>query len=332
MSGIAISHIERMERLLRSEELDRPPVSAWRHFYGQEWSAENLASAMLNFQREYDWDFMKINPRAAYYVEDWGCRFGRPADDRTKPSLISGAVAVPDDWLKIKELDILSGAFGEQLRAVKLIGDSLNGTLDYVQTVFSPLSIAADLVGSDELFGRLLEERTNLEVALEAISRTLVRYVKELLRLGVSGIFFATTEWGTRDRISEEEYLEFGRPFDLLVLEAAAAAKFNIVHVCKQNNLLPMFKDYPCRFLSWNKHEPGNLDFAQAKYIFSQAFIGGIDQNGALLNSDPAEIDRQYRRASLEAEGHPLVIAPGCAMKVFTPSENIRALRDCVGD
>lgn len=246
--------------------------------------------------------------------------------------MISGAVAAPADWLKIKELDPCSGAFGEQLKAVKLIGEGLNGTLEYVQTVFSPLSIAADLVGSDDLFAELLESRTNLEPALEAITRTLVRYVTELLGIGVSGIFFATTEWGTRDRISEEDYLEFGRPYDLRVLEAAAGAKFNIVHVCKQNNLLPLFKNYPCQFLSWNKHEPGNLDFAQAKNIFSMAFIGGIDQNGAMLDSDPAQIDRQFRQALAEADGHPLVIAPGCAMKATTPEENIRALRACVGD
>jgi len=332
MGGAAITHIERLKRLLEYKEVDRPPVSAWRHFYRQERSAENLASAMLNFQREYDWDFMKINPRASYYVEDWGCRFTESTDDRTKPKMISGAVADPADWLKIKELDPCSGSFGEQLKAVKLIGDGLNGTLDYVQTVFSPLSIAADLVGSDDLFAELLEDRTNLEPALEAITRTLVRYVSELLKIGVSGIFFATTEWGTRDRISEEEYLEFGRPYDLRVLESAIGAKFNIVHVCKQNNLLPLFKNYPCRFLSWNKHEQGNLDFAQAKNIFSKAFIGGIDQNGAMLDADPAEISSQFRQALAEADGHPLVIAPGCAMKVTTPEENIRALRACVGD
>ena len=52
--------------------MDRPPVSMWRHFYAEETAADTLAEAMLGFQREYDWDFMKVNPRASYHAEDWG--------------------------------------------------------------------------------------------------------------------------------------------------------------------------------------------------------------------------------------------------------------------
>ena len=59
-----MTHQERVTAALRSEEVDRPAVSMWRHFYGQETTAEGLAQAMLAFQRRYDWDFMKVNPRA----------------------------------------------------------------------------------------------------------------------------------------------------------------------------------------------------------------------------------------------------------------------------
>lgn len=330
MSATKLSHKERVERLLEGKEIDRAPVSAWRHFYNREDSADNLAAAMLDFQKKFNWDFMKINPRASYYVEDWGCRFSRPATEFEKPQVLNTAVSDSSDWLKIKKLDIQNGAYGEQLKAVDMIIKALDHSLDCVQTVFSPLSIAADLTGSDTIFAELLSNRTNLESALQAISDTVTDYVDRLLKIGVSGIFFATTEWGTRDRITEEEYLEFGRPFDMKVMEAARRAKFNIVHVCKQNNLLPLFKHYPCQLLSWNKHEPGNLDFGQAKSIFSQAFLGGVDQIDTLQYGNAADIIRQCKDAMIEADGHPLIIAPGCALKVTTPLDNIRALRDSV--
>ena len=67
-----MTHRVRVTAALRGEDVDRPPVSMWRHFYEAETSAEGLAEAMLGFQRSYDWDFMKVNPRASYHAERWG--------------------------------------------------------------------------------------------------------------------------------------------------------------------------------------------------------------------------------------------------------------------
>ena len=67
-----MTHWERVRGALQGQALDRPPLSMWRHFYRQETSAQGLADAMLGFQRRFDWDFMKVNPRASYHAEDWG--------------------------------------------------------------------------------------------------------------------------------------------------------------------------------------------------------------------------------------------------------------------
>ena len=57
-----MSHRERVMAALRDEEVDRPPVSMWRHFFDDEVTAEGMAQAMLAFQQRFDWDFMKVNP------------------------------------------------------------------------------------------------------------------------------------------------------------------------------------------------------------------------------------------------------------------------------
>jgi uroporphyrinogen decarboxylase len=66
---------ERVRAALQGKPVDRPPISFWRHFFDKETSAAGLAEAMLDFQCTYDWDFMKVNPRACYHAEPWGCRF-----------------------------------------------------------------------------------------------------------------------------------------------------------------------------------------------------------------------------------------------------------------
>ena len=64
----------RIEAALTNGPIDRPPVTLWRHFFECERSAEDLAGAMLAFHKKYDWDWMKVNPRASYHVEGWELR------------------------------------------------------------------------------------------------------------------------------------------------------------------------------------------------------------------------------------------------------------------
>ena len=85
-----LNHKERMDRYLNGKEIDRPAVSAWRHFYNKENTKDDLVKSMLEFQKMYDWDFMKINSRASYHVEDWGVRFHFSEDPLKKPVAAKG--------------------------------------------------------------------------------------------------------------------------------------------------------------------------------------------------------------------------------------------------
>ncbi len=114
-----LGHKERVKRVLEGREVDRPLVSAWRHFYNKENTASDLVESMLGFQRKYDWDFIKINSRASYHVEDWGVRFRYSDNPMVKPLPDIFPVAEKSDWEKIKSLDWRSGSLGEVLGAGK---------------------------------------------------------------------------------------------------------------------------------------------------------------------------------------------------------------------
>ena len=67
---------ERLEAVLNGEKADRVPVSAWRHFLEDEHSgAERFANKMLDFQNTYDWDYIKLQPRASSFCEAWGQKY-----------------------------------------------------------------------------------------------------------------------------------------------------------------------------------------------------------------------------------------------------------------
>ena len=63
---------ERVAAALAGAPVDRTPVSTWRHFIDREQNVADLSAAMLEYHRTYDWDFVKINPRATYFAEAWG--------------------------------------------------------------------------------------------------------------------------------------------------------------------------------------------------------------------------------------------------------------------
>lgn len=325
--GKKLSGKERIDRILKGEEIDRPAVSAWRHFYDRENNKEDLVKSMIEYQAEYDWDFIKINSRASYHVEDWGVKLRFSDDPLTKPVAKSFPVKTKSDWSRIRSLDYRSGVLGEVLSAGNDILKSVNSRIYCVPTIFSPLSIAADMVENDDKFVSLLNEAPGqLHGALEAITETFRGYVAEFINIGMAGIFFATTEWATRDRLTEDQYLEFGRPYDLRVLGAASGGFFNIAHICKTNNMLPLFRDYPTPILSWNPFESGNLSLSQAAQISDKIFMTGIDQKSVLRDGSPEVIAEQVDNSLREVPFGKLIVAPGCAVKIDTPNENTSAL------
>jgi len=321
---------ERVQAALRGASVDRPPISFWRHFFEKETSAQGLAEAMLGFQRQYDWDFMKVNPRACYHAEPWGCRFQFSGQPYIEPKLVEPAVKTAEDWRKIKPLPPTAGALGEQLEALRLIKEELQGEVPFVETVFTPLSVAGRLVGSDEVMvEHLRQSPERVHEALDAITITFAGFAKACLEVGADGLFFATTGWATYDRLTDEQYAEFGRPYDVRVLQAVESAPLNILHVCRSRNMLWKLVDYQAHAINWATTDPSNPTLGEVWQRSHRAVIGGIDHVGTLRHDTPDAV-KALVNAAVEQAGEGLFIGPGCSISPQTPEANLRAARAAV--
>src|SRR5438094_3513650 len=103
--GTAPLHLPKKARVdaaVRGQPVDRPPVSLWRHFYECEDTAEGLAGAMLAWHRKYDWDWMKINPRASYHVEGWGVKLRFSGEPLIKPVVLDVPIKQTRDWATLR--------------------------------------------------------------------------------------------------------------------------------------------------------------------------------------------------------------------------------------
>ena len=324
----SMNHRERVLACLAGNDVDRPPVSMWRHFYAEETAPDTLAEAMLGFQREYDWDFMKVNPRASYHAEDWGLAMRTGGDGSPQP--VSWPVGEPGDWTRLEVLDPSTGVLGEQLEALRLIAKGLDGQVPFLMTVFTPLSIAARLVPSEETFVRHMREHPgDVRQALEVVTETFVRFTNACLDVGASGLFYATTSWATTDSLTLDEYTAFARPYDLRVLEAASGAEFNLLHVCRDNNMLADLADYPVHAFNWDVHGEGNLSLAEGRETLApKAVVGGLPHKGGLVDAAPEDLARVVGSTAQAMGSTGWMLGTGCTFPPDTPAENVRAVAE----
>ena len=323
-----MNRVERVNAALRGEQVDHVPVSFWGHSYLREWSSEGLAGAMLDSYRAHNWDFIKVNPRASYHVEDWGAKLQPSGDANRGPTFVDVPVKGPADWRRIGPLDPVAGVLGEQLAALRLVNDALGGDAWFVQTVFSPLSVAKYLVGNKPgpVVDSIREHPEDLKQALETITETFAAYARACIDAGAAGIFFATTGWATRAALSQEEYLRFGREYDLRVLAAVQdGAPFNILHNCGADIYFDLLADYPVSAMSWASTLPGNPTLAEGMRRTRAAVMGGVNEKTTLADGTPAEVEAEVRQAIQQTGGRHVLIAPGCSIPPRTPPANLNA-------
>ena len=322
---------ERIEATLAGERVDQIPITMWRHFYGKEVTAEGLAESMLGFQREYDWDFMKVNPRAQYHVEDWGATFEYTSDPNTAPNLIHAPIASANDWETLTVLDPTKGTLGEHLHALSLIKNGLNGQVPFVMTVFNPLSIAGRLVSSDEILVQHLREHPKkVHAALEVITESYRHFVTECLNVGVDGIFYAATAWASYDLLTDAEYEEFGRPYDLRLLDASNGAPFDILHVCRSNNMLSTLANYPVQALNWDDRDDTNCNLENSPTHSNKVLIGGIDRRTMTRSKPVQSAVAEAQQAVDQMASKAFILGPTCSISPYTPDETLRAVTSTI--
>jgi uroporphyrinogen decarboxylase len=135
---------------------------------------------------------MKVSPSSSYCLEEWGVvdRWVAGTDEGTR-EYEQRPVHSPADWHKLTVLDPRKGALGRQLRCLELIASQVGLEVPFIQTIFNPLSQAKNLAGDDRMLVHLRTAPDDLMAGLETITETTVRFVREVLKTGAAGVFFA---------------------------------------------------------------------------------------------------------------------------------------------
>jgi uroporphyrinogen decarboxylase len=317
----------RVEAALSGGETDRPPVGAWGHTHVEEWSPEQLAEVTIKRARRFGWDFVKFQPRATFFAEAFGARFRPSGDPLTAPIAESEPVTDLESWRRLSLVD--DGVMREQARALGLVTERLGDRVPVLQTVFSPISVAAYLVGRDrEWLARELRERPEVMVsALERIADALIDFSRASVAAGAAGIFYAISGFATPDLIPYDAYERLLLPMDRRVLGSLPSeAWFNVLHLCGPRQYFQLAEHLPVQAVSYSIHEEGNPPLAEARELTGRAVMGGVEQRRLLVTGPPEEIVRQVQEAVTSTGGRGLLVAPGCSVPPGAPTAHLEAM------
>ena len=330
---------ERFEAVLNHELADRPPVSAWRHFTENEHSGADLfVETMLKWQNTYDWDYVKLQPRASYYEEAWGGQFDYNDYEGVLPKVVKGPIGGVADLEKITVLPGDQGVFAEQIEVIQKMKAGLNEDIPMFQTMMCPTSVLQKLcavnpigryraASRDDLMMTLMHEQPELiHKTLQNITDTMADYSKHLIEdAGLYGVFYGATGLSRSTYLTKEEWEEFVKPYDLQMMEALKPCKI-MVHACGLEVNPEYFAHYPIDILHWPESATGNpkLDTAPQWLDKSITPMGGCDER--LFGQHKAEEIAALTRNTLKRmKDIPFVLAPDCSLATNTYDEELRA-------
>lgn len=318
---------DRVRAAVSGGAVDHAPIALWRHFPTEDQKAETLAAAHVAFQKSYRWDLVKITPASGYYGDDWGLRASyKPNRDGVR-HYIDRPVKKPDDWTRLRPLDVTAGVYGRELHAIALIRRALPDDL-LLSTVFSPLTIARTLSGDQALVRYLRETPDVLHKGLDLITDVTSRFASETLAAGCDGVFFAT-QCASTDYLTVEEYEEFGRPYDLRILNATTHGELRMLHIHGTSIMFDQLTDYPVEAINWHdRRTPPTL--ADAGRRFSGCLAGGINELTTLSTGTPNQVTTEAREAISQTGGRRHIVTAGCTIPVDVSETHLRAAREAV--
>ena len=213
--------------LLESDRPEGPVPAAFFVHFGQEYrSGAAAVERHVEYFRRTDMDFVKVQ------YEDLLPR---------RPDIES-----PADWATVEPVG--KEFFRNPLEVLEALIEELGTEALIVQSTYSPFSLAAFTTGFDVMNRHLQEDPDAVRAGLEAVTESLVLFIRECIALGVDG-FYASTHGGDETMFGGSPIFEdYIKPHDVALLEAMERCRFNILHICDYFGPYPdlePYLDYP---------------------------------------------------------------------------------------
>ena len=332
---------ERIRAVLAGEQPDRIPVSVWMHLSEKDQDPRSLAEAMVEMNRKFDYDFIKMMPFGAYMVPDWGAKLDIYCNKYQEVEIADTGLKTVEDFYQIEPLPPYYGTWGKTLQMAQWTVKLADANTPCLQTIFSPATSLKKLAGA-KMLSLMVEEPEAVHHALQVITQTTVDFVKANIDAGVSGFFFAT-QCATYDLLNDISFAEFVKPYDMQVINAFKGKTwFNVCHIHGKNIMFDTVAKYPIEVLNWHDRQTGP-SLKEAREKTDKVFLGGLREGPEIVGSHlvydsimakdgatPDSIRAHVREAIDMVNGKGFMVGPGCVADPRASDECLMAVRKAV--
>jgi uroporphyrinogen decarboxylase len=336
-----MTSMERVMAVLNREEPDRVPVLFWALTIGAREAGVNvseyatdgkkMAEGQLNYLKRYGVDALLVGSGIAQLAEAFGTTTKYYDDPYATPAIRETAIKKPEDWekLEIKTIQDAPGLMAS-VEASQIVLDEVGDTVPIMGTIVSPITYATWIGGMADVLKATKKNPEALHKGLDKIVDLEKEMVEAEVSIGMGGkLFFMPVTRATREIFTDEQYAEFGVPYDLKVLESLKGKDVHVIaHVCGNVPMLKtIIEKYPVSAVNWwDRGTQYNLEEIKEKYGDKVIIIGGLDQTRTLIIGTPQEVEEQAKDAIRQAAaGGGFMLSAGCELGAITPPENILA-------
>ena len=307
MQETIMDKIERLDRVLDGQAVDRPPLSLWYHFGIQFGSGEQFAKLSLAYFHHYDFDFLKVM-NDYFYPPPQGLE----------------TIESAEDLRSFDHFDVTGCDWGEQLRALEIIAGELDGKAYFVDTVFDPWQTIQRHLAGKNMKMLMAEAPDALLKALDIVADNLIAYCKASLQLGSAGIFLSIP--AAAEYVSREEFLKFVKPPAMKIFNAIAGqGPMNTIHVHGEKLFFDDCLDFPVPIFSWWDRGPEGPTLAGVKQKIKGCVMGGIDHT-IVSRSSPGFIRDHVREGIRLGGDRRFILAGGCSIPTWIYPGSVKAI------
>ena len=332
---------ERLQRMVKGEEVDRPGASLWKHFFLEDRNPIDSYKAHVAFQEQNNWDIIKVMANAIYFQEQYGCQAVWSRHENDFPDVKKRVVNCPKDFRRLKPIDVTKGPVAREVDVIKRLMDKYGGKVPVMATVFTPTSYAQELMVGNFVpwpFKSVVEEYPeDLKEGLKVITEMTQKIIEEYIKVGVDGFFYANQHMYSRV-FNRDTFEEFCLPYDLEAFKPAIGKTwFNMLHIHGTTDLFKEYVgQYPQQAVNWEDINSG-LSIKEMHSLYpDKILMAGIERNNEFTNPDREALKNKLvervKNAAASCPANKLIIATGCSQPSDIPNYRFNALKDAMDE
>ena len=306
---------ELLHAVLRGEKTDRIPCGFWNHFSPEYRTGKAAVQAHLDYYENVQPDMLKVMNEHTYRIE--------------KP------ISSVSDWVGLSPLPFARTGYEEHIEEFRVIRKELPKDLPLFATIHGVLVSAYHATEApgyfsnpDNLVSRhLREDPETVSKALQSVVVTLSELCRRLIEVGADGIYYAALG-GEAHRFERTLFERYVKPLDAAVVDNVRdMGAISIMHICKENVVLPMYQGINADVFNWAIHDC-KYKLADGRKIFpGRTLLGGYDdRSGVMVDGTPEEIEKRAAEIVAEAGRERLILGSDCTLPEDVDIRRIKAV------